>query len=72
MSDCKNIPRPSAADKQWTHRQALQIIGQLPDDLTEAIAVLDRARFLLESWDFGEDQRRAAVLPLRPRAIGSD
>lgn len=40
-------------DRQWTHRQALQIIEQLPDNTAAAIAVLDRAKALLEMWQIG-------------------
>jgi hypothetical protein len=35
----------------WTHRQAIQVVAQLPDDTEAALAVLDRARQLLTCWD---------------------
>ena len=35
----------------WTHRQAIQLVAQLPDDTEAALAVLDRARQLLVYWD---------------------
>jgi hypothetical protein len=35
----------------WTHRQAIQVVAQLPDDSEAALAVLDRARQLLLCWD---------------------
>ena len=35
----------------WTHRQAIQLVAQLPDDTEAALAVLERARQLLTCWD---------------------
>ena len=35
---------------EWTHRQAIQIVAQLPDDTEAALAVLERARELLVAW----------------------
>jgi hypothetical protein len=34
----------------WTHRQAIQIVAQLPDDEDAALAVLERAKELLTCW----------------------
>ena len=67
----KPRPRTSVGD-QWTHRQALQVLAQLPDDQQEALAVLDRARALLEMWSIGDDQiAEATIHLLRPKAAGS-
>lgn len=48
---------------EWTHRQAIQIVAQLPDDSAAALAVLDRARELLICWNrrFEAEER-----PLKP------
>jgi hypothetical protein len=43
---------------RWTHRQAVEIIGLLPDDHDEALAILDRARFFLENWSFPGRSRK--------------
>ena len=43
---------------EWTHRQAIQIVAQLPDDTEAALAVLERARELLVCWDRVDDAER--------------
>lgn len=68
--------RQTLEGHQTTHRVALQIAGMLPDDTEEALAVLDRARFLLESWrvGFAEEQAQLdrTVTVLRPKLVGAD
>ena len=56
-------------DPQWVHRQALQIAGLLPDDTDHALAVLDRARFLLQSWSFGVESEPERVQAIRPKLV---
>ena len=46
----------------WTHRQAIQVVAQLPDDTEAALAVLDRARQLLTCWDQMPDPVAGLVL----------
>jgi hypothetical protein len=61
------------ADRQWRHRQALHIVGLLPDDMADAIAILDRAKFLLEAWQMGPEADTAdKVTELRPRLVAGD
>jgi hypothetical protein len=55
--------RPPKVD-HWMHRQAIQIVAQLPDDPEVALAVLTRARELLVCW---ED--RVAPQDLRPTLV---
>lgn len=42
----------------WTHRQAIQIVAQLPDDTDTALTVLERARELLLAWQTAENVER--------------
>ena len=44
-------PKTGRKTDQWTHRQAIQMVAQLPDDMEAALAVLERARQLLLCWD---------------------
>jgi hypothetical protein len=61
----------SAAADQWTHRQALHLIALLPDDQQQAIAILERARFLLSCWTLKpESQAKAQVVSWPKRAAG--
>lgn len=55
-------------DRQLIHRQALQILAILPDDLGQATAILDRAKFLLGCWELGPEEvaKEAEVRVLRP------
>lgn len=55
---------------QWTHRQAIQVIGLLPDNQDQALAILERARFLLKCWDLQpEDFDRSNVERIRPKLV---
>jgi hypothetical protein len=51
----------------WTHRQAIQIVAQLPDDTDTALAVLARARELLVCWGEREEVERP-----RPALVRTD
>jgi hypothetical protein len=51
----------------WTHRQAIQIVAQLPDDTDTALAVLARARELLVCWGEREEPKE-----LRPALVRTD
>lgn len=64
---------PLTAD-QWTHRLALQLLNGLPEDHQHALAVLDRARFLLECWQLQPEDagKTAEVRQLKPRLVTVD
>ena len=49
---------------QWMHRQAIQLVAQLPDDTAAALAVLDRARELLVCWDALAPPQATPVRPV--------
>ncbi len=55
--------------RQTTHRLALQVVAALPDDMAAALAVLDRAKFLLECWQLEQEPSEVPQLVVRPRLV---
>jgi hypothetical protein len=51
---------------QWTHRQAINIVAQLPDDTEAALAVLERARELLIAWDGANEVKGPKPILVKP------
>lgn len=66
----RRSPVTGPAADQWTHRQALQLVAMLPDDLVQATAILDRAKYLLDCWTLRpEEPPTAAIQPFRPKVV---
>ena len=61
----------TAGVDQSIHRMAIQIVAQLPDDTEKALAVLNRARELLECWGSRLEPTRKPAKPMLVRSGSS-
>ena len=59
-----NTPQPAIKIDRWTNHQAIQIVAMLPEDTEKALAILDRARWLLICWNCEAPTPIRAIAPV--------